>query len=165
MICICGCLEAPWKRHINSGKQETDTRTGQMGFKPSRPTSNQWVLMWHWEAVRMSLIDRYMCMCVFVWVLGRNIVDIFNMDVKDNTYYMAQRAALVDQLFQREYFNQLTSQQSVHFVLFVGQSITITTNYHIKEWSMFSVITEMVVALIGHKRALFDCARAKWCFS
>ena len=81
----------------------------------------------------MSLIDRYMCMCVFVWVLGRNIVDIFNMDVKDNTYYMAQRAALVDQLFQREYFNQLTSQQSVHFVLFVGQSITITTNYHIKE--------------------------------
>jgi hypothetical protein len=55
------------------------------------------------------------------------------MDVKDNTYYMAQRAALVDQLFQREYFNQLTSQQSVHFVLFVGQSITITTNYHIKE--------------------------------
>lgn len=34
---------------------------------------------------------------------------------------MAQRAALVDQLFQRQNLNQVTSQQSVHFVLFVSQ--------------------------------------------
>lgn len=34
---------------------------------------------------------------------------------------MAHRAALVDQLFQRQTLYQFTSKQSVHFVLFVGQ--------------------------------------------
>lgn len=37
------------------------------------------------------------------------------------TYDMAQRAALVDQRLQWQNLNQLTSQQCVHFVLFVRQ--------------------------------------------